>query len=61
MLVSAEASELPAELVAQLDPEDAVLVVPVAGTLVELRRDAGRTRAVGHGAYAFVPLRREPP
>ena len=61
VLVSAEASELPAELVAQLDPVDAVLVVPVAGTLVELRRDAGRTRVMRHGAYSFVPLRREPP
>jgi protein-L-isoaspartate(D-aspartate) O-methyltransferase len=56
VLVSAAAPELPAELVAQLDPEDAVLVVPVAGTLVELRRDAGRTRVVEHGAYSFVPL-----
>jgi protein-L-isoaspartate(D-aspartate) O-methyltransferase len=61
VLVSADAPELPAELVAQLDPVDAVLVLPVAGTLVELRRDAGRTRVVGHGAYSFVPLVRDPP
>jgi protein-L-isoaspartate(D-aspartate) O-methyltransferase len=56
VLVSAEAPELPAELVAQLDPVDAVLVVPVAGTLVELRREAGSTRLAEHGAYSFVPL-----
>ncbi len=61
VLVSAEAPVLPAELVAQLDPVDAVLVVPVAGTLVELRRDAGTTRVVEHGAYSFVPLLTGPP
>ncbi|QWZ08260.1 methyltransferase domain-containing protein [Nocardioides panacis] len=61
VLVSAAAPELPAGLVAQLAPDDAVLVVPVAGTLVELRRDARRTRLVEHGAYSFVPLVTDPP
>ena len=46
----------PPTLVAQLDPEDGVLVVPVAGTLLEVRRGPGRRGSSEHGAYAFVPL-----
>lgn len=55
ILVSAEANELPEELVDQLGP-DGVLVVPVAG---EMRRVAMRPhgrRVTRHGRYRFVPL-----
>ena len=57
ILVSAEAREVPASLVAQLG-EDGVLVVPVAGRLAVVRRSGPHAepevRLVGH--YAFVPL-----
>jgi protein-L-isoaspartate(D-aspartate) O-methyltransferase len=59
ILVSAEATQLPRELVDQL-VEGGRLVVPVAGELVEARRtpqwpdvDVDLRR---HGRYAFVPL-----
>ena len=61
VLVSAEAPELPAELVAQLDPVDAVLVVPVAGTLVELRRDAGRPGSWGTAPTPSCRCSPDPP
>lgn len=53
ILVSAEARELPGELVDQL-AADGVMVVPVAGQMVRVAPgDGGTTR---HGRYAFVPL-----
>ena len=57
ILVSAEAAELPAALVAQLAP-DGRMVVPVAGRmlLVQARRD-GPPEVTAHGRYRFVPLR----
>ena len=56
ILVSAEAAELPAELLAQLSPHGR-MVIPVAGRLLVVDRadDEVRTRDVG--AYRFVPLR----
>lgn len=60
VLVSAMADRVPGELVAQLGPEG-VLVVPVAGRMLRLRRDAsGSLRTSEHGAYRFVPLVRDP-
>ena len=57
ILVSAEASAVPASLVEQLG-EDGVLVVPVAGRLAVVRRSGPHAepevRLMGH--YAFVPL-----
>ncbi|WP_275745096.1 protein-L-isoaspartate O-methyltransferase [Nocardioides sp. YIM 152315] len=57
VLVSAEALELPADLVAQLG-DDGRMVVPVNGEmlLVEARGD-GRPQVSRHGFYRFVPLR----
>lgn len=59
ILVSAEAREVPAQLVDQLAQDDGVLVVPVAGRLAVVRRSGPHqgpeVRLVGH--YAFVPLR----
>jgi len=56
ILVSAEASELPAELVDQLTPGGR-MVIPVRRRLVvvDLDGDQVRTRTVGE--YRFVPLR----
>jgi protein-L-isoaspartate(D-aspartate) O-methyltransferase len=56
ILVSAEARELPAALVAQVGPGGR-MVIPVAGRLSVVDRGADRVdvRRVGH--YAFVPLR----
>lgn len=58
ILVSAEATHLPAEFVAQLTP-DGIMVIAVAGEMLRIRRrgddpaDADITR---HGAYRFVDL-----
>jgi len=57
ILVSAQSAEVPAPLVAQLGDEG-VMVLPVAGQLVRLRRrpdGAVETERFGH--YRFVPLR----
>ena len=58
ILVSAMATRLPLELVAQLEAHG-VLVVPVAGRMVRVVRDDtapdGR-RLSEHGHYRFVPL-----
>ncbi len=58
VLVSAMASRMPEELVAQLGPHG-VLVVPVGGRMLRVERDRnapeGR-RVTTHGAYRFVPL-----
>lgn len=56
VLVSAGARAVPWSLVAQLTPDGGVLVVPVNGTMHELRSGAGRARVVEHGRYSFVPL-----
>jgi protein-L-isoaspartate(D-aspartate) O-methyltransferase len=58
ILVSAMADVLPRELVAQLG-RHGILVVPVAGWMLRVRRDAGAPGGVvvtRHGAYRFVPL-----
>lgn len=59
ILVSAEASEVPDELVGQLR-EGGVMVIPVRGRLWEVRRPAAwpdaKAVVVRHGRYAFVPL-----
>ncbi|HET7385855.1 MAG TPA: protein-L-isoaspartate O-methyltransferase [Nocardioidaceae bacterium] len=57
ILVSAEATNLPDTLVDQLG-EDGVLVVPVAGRMLEVRRsgEPGDPVVVTHGHYSFVPL-----
>ena len=58
VLVSAMATALPEPLVAQLDVSG-ILVVPVAGRMLRVERDAnapdGR-RLTEHGRYRFVPL-----
>ena len=58
VLVSAMATALPEPLVAQLDVSG-ILVVPVAGRMLRVERDAsapdGRS-VTEHGHYRFVPL-----
>ncbi|MFB9775976.1 protein-L-isoaspartate O-methyltransferase family protein [Brevibacterium otitidis] len=59
ILVSAAATELPEELVAQLAP-GGLLVIPVGTTMLRVRRLVqGDTQITQHGGYAFVPLVRE--
>lgn len=56
ILVSADADELPMELVDQLAP-GGVMVIPVASVMHRIRREAsGRLVDTHHGLYAFVPL-----
>jgi protein-L-isoaspartate(D-aspartate) O-methyltransferase len=55
VLVSAEASRLPDELVDQLG-EDGVLVVPVKGRMTVVRRRANGREVRQAGWYTFVPL-----
>src|SRR5690606_3245844 len=56
VLVSAEARELPAELLAQLaDPGR--MVIPVRGTMTLVERGDGVDHVTEHGGYRFVPLR----
>ena len=58
VLVSAMATALPEPLVAQLDVSG-ILVVPVAGRMLRVQRDAGAPdgrRVTEHGHYRFVPL-----
>lgn len=55
ILVSAEASRLPDELVGQL-AVGGVMVVPVAGHMTVVRRTTGEPTVVQHGLYSFVPL-----
>lgn len=55
ILVSAEPSALPAELVEQLS-DPGVLVIPVAGVMLRVER-AADVRVSEHGHYRFVPLR----
>ena len=57
VLVSAEAADLPGDLLAQMAP-DAVLVLPVAGLLTRVALSPGAAREVTtHGHVLFVPLR----
>jgi protein-L-isoaspartate(D-aspartate) O-methyltransferase len=57
VLVSAEASQLPGTLVAQL-ADDGVLVAPIAGRLTRVTLGPGRLPEVRRlGRYRFVPLR----
>ena len=55
ILVSAEAMTLPLELVDQLAP-DGVMVIPVDGQMLRVRRAADGVRVSEHGLYRFVPL-----
>ena len=54
VLVSAEAEELPQDLVDQL-ADDGVLVVPVAGVMLRVVNPGAQVSE--HGYYRFVPLR----
>jgi protein-L-isoaspartate(D-aspartate) O-methyltransferase len=57
ILVSAEAHDLPIELVDQLG-SDAVMVVPVSGRMCRVARSRdGAVTLTRHGRYRFVPLR----
>ena len=55
ILVSAEARTLPQVLVDQLD-DGGVLVLPVAGEMLRVRRTGGEITTTAHGRFAFVPL-----
>jgi protein-L-isoaspartate(D-aspartate) O-methyltransferase len=56
ILVSANATTLPNELVDQL-AEGGRMVIPVSSTMLLVRRQGARVRTSEHGAYRFVPLR----
>ena len=56
ILVSAEPSVLPQELVDQL-ADGGRLVIPVRGTMNLVRREGEENRVTHHGYYRFVPLR----
>ncbi|AGF72061.1 protein-L-isoaspartate O-methyltransferase family protein [Corynebacterium halotolerans] len=59
ILVSAEADELPDELVDQLGA-GGILVIPVAGLMIKVRLNhPGAPRVTYHGGFRFVPLLRE--
>ncbi len=59
ILVSAEAEKLPADLSDQL-ADDGVLVVPVAGTMMKVRKGPfDRPTVTRHGGFRFVPLLRD--
>ena len=55
ILVSAEASRVPEELLAQL-VVGGLLVVPVRGRMTVVRRTAGEPEVRHEGWYSFVPL-----
>lgn len=55
VLVSAQARDLPADLVAQL-AAGGVMVVPVAGRMLRVRNDDDGPVVEEHGWYRFVPL-----
>lgn len=59
ILVSAEAQQLPGELVDQLAP-DGRMVIPVAGAMTVVDAADGGTTQRTEGTYRFVPLRTEP-
>jgi protein-L-isoaspartate(D-aspartate) O-methyltransferase len=56
ILVSAEARNLPTELVSQLG-EEARMVLPVAGEMLLIEQAGGSVQVSRHGRYRFVPLR----
>jgi protein-L-isoaspartate(D-aspartate) O-methyltransferase len=56
ILVSADATSLPAPLVDQLAP-DGRMVLPVAGVMTVVVRDGAEVVTSTHGHYSFVPLR----
>ncbi|WP_426245513.1 protein-L-isoaspartate O-methyltransferase family protein [Nocardioides sp. LHG3406-4] len=56
ILVSAEAGQLPAELVDQL-ADGGLMVIPVGGVMQRVRRDGDDVDVTEHGRYRFVPLR----
>jgi len=56
VLVSAEPSTLPGQLVDQL-ADGGRLVIPVRGTMTLVTRDGDETTETHHGSYRFVPLR----
>lgn len=56
ILVSAEAAEIPRDLLDSL-ADDARLVVPVRGTMTLVDRRGGVDEVTEHGSYRFVPLR----
>jgi protein-L-isoaspartate(D-aspartate) O-methyltransferase len=56
ILVSAEARNLPTELVSQLG-EEARMVLPVAGEMLLIQQANGSVQVSRHGRYRFVPLR----
>lgn len=56
ILVSADASELPHDLVGQL-AEGGRMVVPVQGVMTVVVRRADHVDVSRHGRYSFVPLR----
>lgn len=60
ILVSAQATDLPAELVDQLAPAG-VLVIPVSGRMLRVRADDSGPTVEEHGWYRFVPLVADPP
>ncbi|HWJ09204.1 MAG TPA: protein-L-isoaspartate O-methyltransferase [Nocardioides sp.] len=56
VLVSADAEHVPVPLIEQLTP-DGILVGPVRGRMLRIRRRSGTTPEVEeHGRYVFVPL-----
>ncbi len=55
ILVSADAEELPAELVEQL-ADHGRMVIPVAGQMLVVERRGRRLHQSSHGHYRFVPL-----
>jgi len=55
VLVSAEATRIPDELVAQLRV-GGLMVVPVQSRMTVVRRTDGAPEVVHHGYYSFVPL-----
>lgn len=55
ILVSAEAQELPRQLVDQL-AEGGKMVIPVAQRMLKVVRLDGEVTVTEHGAYVFVPL-----
>jgi protein-L-isoaspartate(D-aspartate) O-methyltransferase len=55
ILVSAEASHVPEELLAQL-VRGGLMVLPVRGKMTVVRRTAGRPDVTRAGWYTFVPL-----
>ena len=63
ILVSAQATELPGELLAQLAP-GGIMVAPVGGRMLRVRDGAapdGGPAIEEHGWYRFVPLVADPP